>query len=840
MKIKRRDFIRMTSLFSAAGMVFPVPTLNSFTKAFIAGEILAALPGKWIPSTCQGCTTWCPIEIFVQENRAVRVRGNQDCKANGGYVCPRGHMIVKQLYDPDRIKVPLKRTNPKKGKGIDPKFVPVSWDEALDLLADKMMELRNNSETHKFLLMRGRYSTYQNGILYGSLPKIFGSPNNISHSAICAEAEKMGPYFTEGFWGYRDYDLDRTKYLVLWGVDPVSSNRQVPNAIRKLGKLLETATVVTIDPRLNTSVVKSHEWLPVKPGEDGALASAFAHIILTKGLWNKEFVGDFNDGKNRFKVNSVVDENSFTEKYTYGLIKWWNTELKDKTPEWAEKLTGISKDKIIRIAEGMGKAAPNVAVWLGPGPVMSPRGTYTSMAIHALNGLLGSVDHEGGTLRHPSVSAAPQPSDDSYLDEIAINGLKKPKIDQRGYKEFPALARGVPGSGVVTNNVANAIINEDPYDIKVAIGYWNNFNFAGQETHRWDKAMEKIPFFAHIVTHASEMTQFADIVLPAAHHATEKLSAETNKANLYSHISIQQPVVKSLWDVKMDETEIVWLLAEKLDARGFPNLLNYLKNEFVDPETGAYPENEKHFVEIATKIRTKPAYDKIGGWEEFKKIGVVNFGPYEFKKKWDNFETVTKKFEFYSETLKNGLTGHASKHNTSVDDILQTCNYTAKGELAFVPHYEPPLRHGNKEEYPLDFIDYKSRLNREGRSQNLSWYYEFKNSDPGDERWKDVIKINPADALKLGIKSGEMIKVSSIKGEFKAVAKIWEGIQPGTVAKAFGQGHWAYGKVASEDYHSFKARGANNNDILPDDYDRLSGSSARNGGYCGVKLEKID
>lgn len=839
MKIKRRDFIKTTALVGTAGALFPVPTLNAFTKAAIGSEILASLPGGWIPSTCQGCTTWCPIEIYVQDGRAVRVRGNQHAKANSGYVCPRGHMIPKQVYDPDRIKVPLKRTNPEKGRGIDPKFVPISWDEALELLADKMMELRNNNETHKFLVMRGRYSTYQNGILYGSLPKIFGSPNNISHSAICAEAEKMGPYFTEGFWGYRDYDLDRTKYLVLWGVDPVSSNRQLPNAIRKFGKVLDNATVVTIDPRLNTSSIKSHEWMPVKPGEDGALASAIAHVILTKGLWNKDFVGDFNDGQNRFKVNETIEEDTFHERFTHGLIKWWNIELKDKKPEWAEEITGIKKEQIIRVAEGMGKATPYVAVWLGPGPVMSPRGTYTSIAVHALNGLLGSVDREGGTLRHPSVSAASQPSDDPYLDEIAKAGRAHKKIDQRGYKNFPALARGVPGSGVVTNNVANAILNEDPYDIKVAIGYWNNFNFAGQEGQRWDRAMAKVPFFAHIVTHASEMTQFADIVLPAAHHATEKLTAQTCKANLHSHISIQQPVIKKMWDVKMDETEIVWMLGEKLAAKGWSNLLDYLKNEFKDPETGESPKDGTHFAEVVTKVRTKPAYDTIGGWEEFKKKGVVNFGPYEFRKKWDNFETVTKKFEFYSETLKKGLTEHAEKHNTTVDDILETCNYTARGELAFVPHYEPPLRFGSREEYPLDFIDYKSRLNREGRSQNITWYYEFKHSDPGDKRWDDVVKINSIDAEKRGISDGDKVKVSSVTGSFIATARIWEGTQPGTVAKAFGQGHWAYGRIAAKDYHAFEPRGGNNNDLLPDEYDRLSGSSARNGGYTGVRIEKV-
>ena len=125
--------------------------------------------------------------------------------------CPRGHLIPQQVYDPDRIKVPMKRTNPQKGRGVDPKFVPISWDEALDTVADKMIELRKNNEAHKLVYMRGRYSPTSTELLYGALPRIYGTTNYFSHSAICAEAEKMGPGLTQGFFGYRDYDLEKTQ-----------------------------------------------------------------------------------------------------------------------------------------------------------------------------------------------------------------------------------------------------------------------------------------------------------------------------------------------------------------------------------------------------------------------------------------------------------------------------------------------------------------------------------------------------------------------------------------------------------------------------------------------------
>ena len=158
----------------------------------VTGEVSAGSMGEWKASTCQGCTSWCSKQVYVIDGRAVKVRGNPNSKVNVGEGCPRSHLGLQQVYDPDRIKTPMKRTNPKKGRNEDPKFVPISWDEALNTIADQIMALRKNNETHKYMLMRGRYS-YMRDVLYDRMTKIIGSPNNISHSAICAEAEKFGP-----------------------------------------------------------------------------------------------------------------------------------------------------------------------------------------------------------------------------------------------------------------------------------------------------------------------------------------------------------------------------------------------------------------------------------------------------------------------------------------------------------------------------------------------------------------------------------------------------------------------------------------------------------------------
>jgi anaerobic selenocysteine-containing dehydrogenase len=151
------------------------------------------------------------------------------------------------------------------------------------------------------------------------------------------------------------------------------------------------------------------------------------------------------------------------------------------------------------------------------------------MAMYALNGLVGATDSVGGVCTGMSSPSSGHPKVDDFLDEIAKAGSKNKKIDQRGTLEFPAISDGKVGGGVVTNNVANGILAGNPYDIKVAIGYFNNFNFSGTEGARWDKALAKIPFFAHITTMASEMSQFADIVLPSAMHHSEQWAPVTQQ-----------------------------------------------------------------------------------------------------------------------------------------------------------------------------------------------------------------------------------------------------------------------------------------------------------------------
>ncbi|MEA5019280.1 MAG: molybdopterin-dependent oxidoreductase [Gordonibacter sp.] len=844
-KITRRSFVQASALTLGVAAVAE-PTMRAFA-ATDSSTPPAESTGKWISSTCQGCTSWCAVQVYVEDGRVIKVKGNPNSKANRGFICPRPHLAIQQLYDPDRLKGPMKRTNPKKGRDEDPQFVPISWDEALDTVAEKMMELRDANETHKLLLLRGRY-TGNTDILYKALPEIFGSANHFSHSSICAEAEKLGAGTTEGFWDYRDFDVANTEYFIMWGADPIASNRQTANIINRFGNMKDNATIIVVDPRLSATAAKGDEWLPVIPGQDGALALAIAQVILSEDLWNKEFVGDFTDGANHFSSGTQVDETLFQEKYTHGVAAWWNLTVYDKTPEWAEAECGIPAEQIRRVARGFAAAGSRAISWMTPGVAMQVRGAYGAMAANALNGLVGSIESEGGPSRTNKAPVGKIPDHKPYQDDIAKTGVKQKKFDKCGDLEFAGVYKGELHKMAITNRVADCLLDEGPYEAKMVIASWNNWVYSCTGAQRWEEALAKVPFLVHITLNPAEMTQFADIVLPARHQMFERWGFVTNKQDMHSYVSLEQPSIEPVWDTLTDETEIPWRLAEKLSEKGFSNMLDYFTNEFADPETGVKPTNSKEFDLHVTKMLTEPIWnpvvekkgDALTGWDEFLDKGIWNAARTGYRKHWDDFGTKTGKFEFYSETLKAFLEEHAADHNTSIDAVLKAMKYEARGELAFVPHFEQAYRHGDPNEYPYIFSEHRSRLNREGRSANTSWYQEFKDVDPGDEAWEDVMKINPVDCKTLGVKTGDGVRVTSVQGSIVVRVKEWEGTRPGVVVKCYGQGHWAYGTIATKDYATKTPRGGNNNEIIPADWEHISSATARHGGLARVKIEKVE
>ena len=812
-----------------------------------------------IPSACQGCLSNCPVLVTVEGGRAVRVRGNAASAATGGSACSALAIALEQEYDPDRVSTPLRRRNPRKGRGLDPQFEPVTWDEALDELADRMMALRRAGHPERFALAKGR-STGINEVLTRVLPEIYGTPNCFNHDSICADAEKLATGVMDGTYDYHDYDWEHLECAILWGADPIASNRQKAHARRALPEALRRgAAVYVVDPRrsMTAELVEKKArsdagcWVPVVPGTDGALASAIARAILAEGLWNRDYVGDFEDGKNLFaeasQLKGGVDESSFKERFTRGVCTWWNEELFDKTPEWAEAETGVPASAIVQMARMFAGAGQRAVSWISPGVAMSARGLYSGMACYALNGLVGSVGAEGGVLAFPSLPVEKLPSTEPYRDEVARRACSQPRVDAPQRPDFLCSKAGRAHRAPVTNLIPEAI---EGGRVDTLVAYWCNFPFSCTGAKWWERALEKLPFLVHVTTHISEMSQFADIVLPACHHLFETWGFARCRQNKRSSVVLEQPCVEAFGESRNDEAGLAFALAEKLANRGFPAVLDFFQRECADPCTGAAPTSGDELAEYALKAMTAPFWRPDGAgnagvseraWRVFLAKGFWETDPVCGRQKGETpspLPTQTGRFEFESGALRRAFEEHARRFGLDPEGSAASLGYGARGRKSLVPHYEPPVRKGSECEFPFVFSQHRSIVNLEGRSANAPLYHKLKRLDPGDEPGDDVVKIHPTDMERLGLRSGDMVRMSSPEGSIVVRAKAWDGTRPGVVVKCYGQGHWAYGQVAARDFDRGIPRGGNNNEIIPAEWERASGATARHGGLTRVRIER--
>ena len=812
-----------------------------------------------VTSACQGCLSNCPVQVTIEDERAVRVRGNAASAATGGGVCPALAITLEQEYDPDRVAMPLRRRNPRKGRGVDPQFEPVTWDEALDEIADRMMALRETGHPERLALAKGR-STGINEVLTRVLPEIYGTPNSFNHDSICADAEKLATGAMDGVYDYHDYDWEHLECAILWGADPIASNRQKVYARRALPEALRRGVpVFVVDPRrsMTAELVEKEAcsdagcWVPVAPGTDGALASAIARVILVEGLWSRDYVGDFKDGENLFaeaaQLKGAVDEAFFQERFTHGVCAWWNEELFDKTPEWAEAETGVPASLIVRMARTFARAGQRSVSWISPGVAMSARGLYSGMTCYALNGLVGSIGAEGGVLAFPSLPVKKLPSTEPYRDGAARRACSLPRVDIPQRADFLCAKAGRAHRAPVTNLIPEAI---EGGRVDMIVAYWCNYPFSCTGASRWERALEKLPFLVHVTTHVSEMSQFADIVLPARHHLFETWGFARCRQNKRSSIVLEQPCIEAFGESRNDEAGVAFALAEKLARRGFPNVLAYYQRECADPCTGVPPTSGDELAEYVLKAMTAPLWqsgdaDGVGvsesAWGDFLAKGIWETDPVQGRRVGETpspLPTPSGLFELESGALRRAFEDHALRYGVDPTDASALLGYEARGRKSLVPHYEPPVRKGDEREFPFIFSQHRSIANLEGRSANAPLYHKLKRLDPGDEPGGDVVKINPIDMERLGLRSGDAVRVSSPEGSIVVRAKAWDGALPGVVVKCYGQGHWAYGHVASRDFEQGISRGGNNNEIVPPEWERASGATARHGGLVRVRIER--
>ncbi len=599
-RLSRRKFLKLAAIAGLSIGASGIPKQSDSAPSGQPGAA-SAPKGRWIHTSCLNCPARCGITVKVAGEKAIQIKGNRSSLVSEGQICPRGHIGLQVLYDQERILSPLKRSQTKKGRGIDPLWKPISWDQAIEEIVGKIRSLHDTLQPHRLLLLSGLNSR-SNEDLLSRFAEAFGTPNLVSGDGLDREAEKIGNWMADGHFDACAYDLDQTNYLISFGADLLESTPPVARWLRKWGRMRREkpirTKIIDVQPRYSLTASKSDEWIPIKPGTEAALAMAIAHVIIREELFDQRFI----------------------KEWTVGFDQYRQIALQYYAPETVSKITGIPAETIYRIAGEFARTRPALAI-PGKGAIAWPGGSYTAYAIHCLNALVGSIDVPGGILYQESPEYRTIPN--GPRDEIAKKGLEQPFLDLHGTEDFPA-------ARVVTNQVPRSILAGKPYPMEMAIGFNSNFNMTAPGTGQWEEALKKIRFYVHVAPFISEMAEFADLVLPSTTFLEEWGYDHSSPGSGSAEIRIKQPVVKPRGDSK-SIGDILFLLAGK-----FPGAV-----EKAFKDIGGSAEGYARF-------RTSSFLP----WEEFRKKGVWKGPSYEYRKYPRIFHTPSKKFEFVSGNLR--------------------------------------------------------------------------------------------------------------------------------------------------------------------------------------------
>jgi len=810
----RRRFMQASGAAGAAVGTAHFGGLATLSPAQAAGTPAGDAKTVVNKSICAQCPARCGIEVYTTGGRVHAIYGNPEHPISNGKLCPKGHLGIYMLYDPDRIKGPMKRTNPKKGRNEDPKWVPVSWDEALDTVAARLNILREKTEAHRFALLFGRgWGASEVGVPINSFAALYGSPNvGIGHSSLCSDGSVLSKQCTDGNASYSSYDYRHANYLLMFGANflesfrPYNNNMQVWGYIR--GEKAPKTRVTAVDVHMNQTLSAADRALMLKPGTDGALALAIAHVMLTEGLWDRAFAGDFRDGTNLFKPAQTVDPAAFEAKWVHGLVDWWNAEVKDRTPKWAASVTTLAEKDILATAREFGTTRPAIALF-ERGAHTHSNGVYNGMAIHALNALAGSMFAEGGLAYQMGPSYGPMPvKEDDFKD--ALSKPTQPRIDLKGHPDGYPLAKNMIQE-IPKNHLAGK-----PYKLDTVMFYMTNPVFSSPNASEWEAMMKEV-FVIDTSPFPSETSVYSDLLLPDHTYLERLQDAPTYPFQGFPLTQLRTPAIKPLYD-----------------TRYFADTLIEIGKRIKAPMAALYKaiDNSENIIRhLAKGFEKDPGDNGVNSFETWKEKGVWYKKPYHWRQvrgeffEWDGkaYAKAMSADDVKAKLLKTP----SGKFELKSGYLQKNAEYVAKAtglpaERAGFPQWVEPKHTGGGD---LHFITAKNAMHAEGRTANLPHAITLMQPAVGGKR-QVMMEMHPKAARDRGIRDGDTVKVTTDLGSIEAVVRVTELTRPDTVFLPFEHGHWAHGRWA-------KDRGSHVDSIIGNQSDRITGMA----NYYAVKVQ---
>ncbi len=819
-RISRRGFLALSAA-GAAGTAVSGCTSNKLADFLELSESARRAPGgeeKWVTSICGQCDGGCSVRVRTIGGRAVHIAGNPFYPLNRSGLCPTGLAGLQALYSPDRLRGPLKRSG-KRGEG---KWEPISSDEAIETVAERLGEIRDRGESHTVLFLSGD-SPGLMGALIDRFCRAYGTPNDIRKLSADLEGRSLVGRCAHGRAAAFAYDFDNSSCILSFGSPLLEASVSPVRMLRAYGYLRQErpgpkAKIIQIESRFSPTAAKADEWVPINPGTEGALALGIAYVLIRERLYDQSFVDN-----HAFGFDDWTDAGGQTHLGFKKLV------LQEYNVDAVARITGVPVATVLRIAKEFSTHRPAIAL----AQPTSTNAMYSLMAVHALNALVGSIDVPGGVVfpREAPLQALAEVE----LDERAKHGCAQPRLDRPTPRDFP-LARHVPAA------VPQAIADEKPYRTNAVLLYYTNPLFSAPEPLQFARAFEKVPFIVSFSPFLDESSMAADLVLPD-HTALERWQdMPAPPVAPYALFGLRQPVIPPLYDTTHTGDALIRIgraiggsVAQSFPWAGFLDVLRdsvagmyaARRGAIVEPfttkpwtalleERGWWSSPQRTFDEFWAQLQDK------GGW----------WDPTYYFGQWDRiFQTASGKFEFYSLTLKQLLEeprGGASHDEEAPGTDTAPSAVAVRRDRSCLPHFEPPRFAGSSEQYPFYVNITRPLPLAAGRNADQPFLQEI--LDPLlYVRWESWVEINPQAAEPLGIADGDLVWLESPVGRIKVQARLTPGAMPQVVNIPANLGHTAYGRWARD-------TGVNPMHIAVNEYDRLAGLSAP--GATRVRLSK--
>ncbi|ELY5934746.1 molybdopterin-dependent oxidoreductase [Cronobacter malonaticus] len=761
--ISRRTLVKSTALgglaLAAGGISLPFGVRQ---VAAAVGHAISPPDERVVWSACTvNCGSRCPLRMHVVngEIRYVETDNTGGDDYDGLHqvrACLRGRSMRRRVYNPDRLKYPMKRVG-KRGEG---KFVRISWDEALDTIARGMKRIISEYGNEAI------YLNYGTGTLGGTMTRSWPPGKTLlarlmnccggylNHYGDYSSAQiAAGLNYTYGGWadGNSPSDIENSKLVVLFGNNPGETRMSGGGVTYYLeqARAKSQARMIVIDPRYtDTAAGREDEWIPIRPGTDAALAAAIAWVLIAENYVDQPFLDNYCVGYDEKTLPPGAPVNGHYKAYILGD----GPDGTAKTPAWAAPITGIPEARIIKLAREIGEAKP-AFIAQGWGPQRHSNGELACRAIAMLPILTGNVGIHGGNsgAREGSFSLPFErmPTLQNPV-ETSISMFTWTDAIERG-PSMTATADGVRGKEkldvpikMIWNYAGNCLINQH-----------SQIN----RTHEILQDDKKCELIVVIDCHMTASARYADILLPDC-TASEQMdfALDASCGNMAYVIFADQAIAPRF------ECRTIYEITSALAARMGVG---------------------EHFTEGRTQegwlrhlyAQSQRAIPELPDFDTFRKQGIfklrdpqghhVAYQAFRENPTANPLDTPSGKIEIYSSALAD----IAANWQLPEGDVIHPLPVYSPG----FEQVSDPLR----AQYPLQLtgFHYKSRT-----------HSTYGNVDVLQAACRQQIWINPQDAQARGINDGDLVRVWNARGEARIEAKVTPRIMPGVVA--LGEGAW--------------------------------------------------